>query len=365
MSPESEAYFTLNLLSGVGAVRVRKLRERLGSASAILKASRRDLEATEGIGPEIGKLIHQWREHGNPDDERRRAESRGIRIVTFADDDYPSALREIYDPPLVLYVWGTLPSPWPKGLAVVGTRHATHYGQETAKKLAYQIAYSGLPVVSGLARGVDTFAHQAALAAKGVTWAVLGGGLDKLYPPDNIPLAEKIAAERGAVISEFPLGLVPDKRTFPMRNRTVSGLSFGVLVVEAGAESGALITARQALEQGRQVFAVPGRIDNPQSRGCHQLIKEGATLVEGAGDVLAALEFLLPMREVTIERQRPVHLTAEEQTVFEAIEPEETPIDRIIQKSGLPSGSVSSTLLRLEMKKLVRQLPGKYFVRTA
>jgi len=236
---------------------------------------------------------------------------------------------------------------------------------ETAKKLSYQIAYAGVPVLSGLARGIDTAAHLGALAAKGVTWAVLGCGLDQMYPPENDALAAKIIESGGCLISELPLGTSPDKRTFPMRNRIVSGLSFGVLVIEAGRQSGALITARQALEQGRQVFAVPGRIDNPLAQGCHQLIKDGAKLVEGVEDILTELEFLIPKESVVTPRALPANLSGDEEKVYAAIELDETPIDLITQATGLPSGTVSSTLLRLEMRKLVRQLRGKVFVRTS
>lgn len=362
---ESEAYFTINLVSGIGPVRVRRLIERLGSAAAILEAPTSKLMEAEGIGRDLASKIYDGIRKAEPDRERELAESLGMKIITFADDEYPASLREIYDPPLVLYTKGTLPNPWPKGVAVVGSRITSNYGLEMTKKLSYQIAYAGVPVISGLARGIDTAAHHGALAAKGTTWAVIGCGLDKMYPPENQPLADMIAEQKGCVISEYALGTPPDKRTFPMRNRIVSGLSFGVLVVEAGKDSGALITARQALEQGRQVFAVPGRIDNPQSKGCHQLIKEGASLVEGVEDILSALEFLLPIRDVTVPRPAPANLTPEEAKVFDAIELDETPIDLITQKTGLPSGAVSSTLLRLEMKKLVKQLPGKMFVRTA
>jgi DNA processing protein len=251
-------------------------------------------------------------------------------------------------------------------VAVVGSRETSHYGLETAKKLGYQLAYAGVPVISGLARGIDTAAHLGALAAKGTTWAALGCGLDKMYPPENDALAAKIVEAGGCLISELPLGTAPDKRTFPMRNRIVSGLSFGVLVIEAGRQSGALITARQALDQGRQVFAVPGRIDNPLAQGCHRLIKDGAKLVEGVEDILGELEFLIPRESMTpTPRALPANLSGDEEKVYAAIELDETPIDLITQSTGLPSGTVSSTLLRLEMKKLVRQLPGKVFVRTS
>lgn len=362
---ESEAHFIVNLVSGIGPVRAKRLRERFGSLELALLKRESDLRSVEGIGPELAGKLAAWESTTEFEKERKWAEELGLTILTLADAAYPESLREIYDPPLVLYIKGKIPETWPRGVGVVGSRETSHYGLETAKKLSYQIGYAGVPVISGLARGIDTAAHLGALAAKGTTWAVLGCGLDQMYPPENDSLAAKIVESGGCLISELPLGTSPDKRTFPMRNRIVSGLSFGVLVIEAGRKSGALITARQALDQGRQVFAVPGRIDNPLAQGCHQLIKDGAKLVEGVEDILTELEFLLPKESVSTPRPLPGNLTGEEEKIYAAIELDETPIDSIIQKTGLPSGTVSSTLLRLEMKKLVRQLPGKVFVRTS
>jgi DNA processing protein len=361
---ESEAYFIAHLIDGLGPVKVARLKERFGGLEKALTARGADLRGIEGIGNEMVAKITSWKDV-DADRERTWAESLGVQIVTQADKEYPASLREIYDPPLCLYIKGKIPETWPRGVAVVGSRETSHYGLETAKKLGYQLAYAGVPVISGLARGIDTAAHLGALAAKGTTWAALGCGLDKMYPPENDTLAAKIVESGGCLISELPLGTSPDKRTFPMRNRIVSGLSFGVLVIEAGRQSGALITARQALDQGRQVFAVPGRIDNPLAQGCHQLIKDGAKLVEGVEDILGELEFFQFRDDAPKPRALPANLSGDEEKVYAAIELDETPIDRITQSTGLPSGTVSSTLLRLEMKKLVRQLPGKVFVRTS
>jgi DNA processing protein len=361
---ESEAYFILHLLDGVGPVRAKRLKERFGTLDKAITARGADLRTVEGIGNEMVDKITSWKEI-DVDKERKWAGELGLQIVTQADKEYPPSLREIYDPPLALYIKGRIPETWPRGVALVGSRETSHYGLETAKKLGYQIAYAGVPVISGLARGIDTAAHLGALAAKGATWAVLGCGLDKMYPPENDALAAKIVESGGCLISELPLGTAPDKRTFPMRNRIVAGLSFGVLVIEAGRQSGALITARQALDQGRQVFAVPGRIDNPLAQGCHQLIKDGAKLVEGVEDILGELEFFQFREDTPKPRPLPSNLSGDEEKVYAAIERDETPIDLITQTTGLPSGTVSSVLLRLEMKKLVRQLPGKVFVRTS
>jgi DNA processing protein len=368
MSPEAEAYLALNLLSGIGPIRARRLRERFGSVDRALCAREDELRQVEGIGKDLAGKIRHGDHKARAITELARATELGINIVTQADANYPALLREIDDPPLVLYVKGVVPttSAWPRGIAVVGSRQTSQYGLEQAKKLSYQLAYSGVPVVSGLARGIDTSAHMGALAAKGVTWAVLGCGLEQMYPPENKALADKIVEGKGLLMSELPLGTPPDKSTFPMRNRIVSGLCFGVLVIEAAIDSGALITARQAAEQGRQIFAMPGRVDNPLSKGCHSLLKQGAKLVEEAADILDELEFIWPKESLsTSPRPMPANLSPEEETIFGAIDKEEVPIDAITQKTGLPSGIVSSTLLRLEMKKLVKQLPGKLFVRTA
>jgi DNA processing protein len=228
------------------------------------------------------------------------------------------------------------------------------------------MAYAGLTVISGLARGIDTAAHEAALAAKGRTIAVLGGGIGNIYPPENAALAERIT-QSGAVISEFPVLYVPDKQSFPLRNRIVSGMSFGILVAEAPARSGSLITANQALEQGRNVYAVPGPIDRPTSVGCNRLIQQGASLVIDVNDILEEREMLFPEQAISSEATRTDSVTAKldgtEKTVYEALESSETQIDIIIQRTQLPSATVSSTLLRLEMKRLVKQLPGKQFVK--
>jgi DNA processing protein len=359
---ESEAYFIVHLIDGIGPVKAARLKERFESLDKALLSRGADLRGIEGIGNDAVEKITSWREV-DAEKERKWAQQLGLQIVTQADAAYPASLREIYDPPLCLYIKGRIPETWPRGVAVVGSRETSHYGLEMAKKLGYQLAYAGVPVISGLARGIDTAAHLGALAAKGTTWAALGCGLDKMYPPENDALAAKIVESGGCLISELPLGTSPDKRTFPMRNRIVSGLSFGVLVIEAGRQSGALITARQALDQGRQVFAVPGRIDNPLAQGCHRLIKDGAKLVEGVEDILGELEFLTLREQVITPRALPANLSGDEEKVYAAIELDETPIDQITQSTGLPSGTVSSTLLRLEMKKLVRQLPGKVFVR--
>lgn len=361
-----ESYVALNQVPRLGPIITRRLINAIGSPDAIFKASRQQLKSIRGIGEETAQAILSVDPEELAAKEIERAQKLNIHILHQEDSRYPEALKEINDAPIVLYVRGTIPEKWPRGLGIVGSRVISHYGEEAAKKIAYQIAYAGVPVISGLARGIDTYAHKGALAAKGTTWAVLGCGLAQMYPPENQALAEKIIEMNGALISEFPLNTQPDRQTFPMRNRIISGLSFGILVVEAGKNSGALITAHAALDQGRQIFAIPGRIDSPHSRGCHQLIKEGAKLVEDVEDILQELEYLFPrIPDPQVARPVPENLTEEEHLVFKAIGREEVPIDTLIVTTSLPAHKISAILLRLEMKKLVRQLPGKIFVRTA
>jgi DNA processing protein len=364
MTP-TEACIALNMLPTIGPVRLRKLLEVFDTPQRILTTRRDALRAVDGIGNEVADQIVKWESVVDLPAELDRIRKIGASVITAESPVYPRQLREIHAPPIVLYVWGDLNERDQHAIAVIGSRRTTHYGVESAKKLSYQLAYAGLTVISGLARGIDTAAHQGALAAKGRTIAVIGSGLSKLYPPENAALAEKIRDGNGAVISEFSMEVEPDRQTFPMRNRIISGWSHGVLVIEAGLNSGALITVTQALEQGRSIYAVPGHINAPSAQGSNRLIQQGAKLVMDASDLLDDLEILLPDAKPSPEaavRALPV-LTAEERCVYEAIDAAETSIDDIATRSGMPSGAVSSSLLRLELKRLVKQLPGKYFVK--
>ena len=361
----TEACLALNMLPTVGPVRLRKLLEVFKEPQEILRAKRGELRKVEGIGNEVGHQISSWESTVDLTAELQRVRDFGASVITQESPSYPRPLREIHAPPIVLYVWGELQERDHHAIAIIGARRTTHYGMESAKKLAYQVAYAGLTVISGLARGIDTAAHQGALAAKGRTIAVIGSGLAKLYPPENAALAEKIRAGNGAIVSEFSMEIEPDRQTFPMRNRIISGWSHGVLVVEAGLNSGALITAAQALEQGRSVYAVPGHINAPSAMGSNRLIQQGAKLVMDANDVLEDLQILVPETKPSPEaaaRALPP-LSNEERRVYDAIDATETSIDDIAAKSELPSAAVSSTLLQLELKRLVKQLPGKYFVK--
>src|SRR5438105_4094856 len=361
----TEACIALNMLPTVGPVRLRKLLEVFGTPERVLTAKRRELRAVVGIGGEVADQIAAWESTVDLPAELNRIRDFGATVITQESPPYPRSLREIHAPPIVLYVWGELQERDNHAIGIIGARRTTHYGMESAKKLAYQIAYSGLTVVSGLARGIDTAAHQGAVAAKGRTIAVIGSGLSRLYPPENRALAEKIRNGNGAIVSEFSMEIEPDRQTFPMRNRIISGWSHGILIVEAGLNSGALITASQALEQGRSVYAVPGHINAPSAFGSNRLIQQGAKLVMDASDILDDLQILLPETKPLPDaaaRTLPA-LSDEERRIYDAIESTETAIDDIGRKCQLPSATVSSALLRLELKRLVKQLPGKYFVK--
>jgi DNA processing protein len=363
-----EALVALNMIEHVGPVRVRQLLEHFGEAPAILNASRNQLQHVRGIGEDTAEAISNWEKCVDLAGELKRVTDFGCRVIVQSDEEYPAPLREIYDPPIALYVKGALTQKDRNAVAMVGSRQTTHYGIETARKLAYQLAYVGVTIVSGGARGIDTAAHQGALAAKGRTVCVLGTGINIVFPPENNDLFERIA-ENGAVITQYPFNRNADKQSFAIRNRIVAGMTLGTVIVEADLHSGALITANFATEYGRQVFAVPGRIDSPRSKGCHDLIKKGAKLCEGAEDILSEFEYLFP------SSNRPpspgetgvlpaLELSENEQKAYDAVKADdETTIDEVIRRSGLPSSAVSVALLSLEMKRVVRQLPGKLFVR--
>lgn len=360
-----EAIVALNMLPKIGPVRVRRLLENFGDPAAILGAAKDRLMRVDGIGEETAKILHAWQDHADPATELREAAERGISIVMQDDEGYPAPLREAYDPPLLLYVWGKLEPRDKHAISVVGSRRATHYGTQATKKLSYQIAQAGFTIISGLARGIDTAAHEAAVAANGRTIAVLGSGLAKLFPQENLALAEKIASGFGAVVSEFPLHTSPDKQTFPMRNRIVAAWARAVLVVECPAWSGSLITANLASEYGKPIFAVPGPIDKPTSAGCNQLIRDGATLVADASHLLDDLGELPFARKASFTEpasEIPV-LPEEEAAVFAAVTVDESPVDLIIERSGLPAHVVTANLMKLEMRRLVRAFPGFRYAR--
>jgi DNA processing protein len=364
MTPQ-EALVALNMLPTIGPIRVRRLLESFDHPAAVLGAAMDRLMRVDGIGEETAKILHDWQDHSDPAAEIREAAARGMAIVTQDDDGYPAPLRDTYDPPLLLYVWGKIEARDRHAIGIVGSRRATHYGTQATKKLSYQLAQAGFTIVSGLARGIDTAAHEAAIAAGGRTIAVIGSGLAKLYPPENLGLAEKIAAGHGAVVSEFPLNTAPDKQTFPMRNRIVAAWARALLVVECPAWSGSLITANLATEYGKPVFAVPGPIDKPTSAGCNQLIRDGATLVYDASHILDDLGELPFARQPSVAEPAAdlPELPDEEAAVFAAVTADESPVDRIIERCGLPAHTVIANLMKLELRRLVRAFPGFRYAR--
>jgi DNA processing protein len=343
--------------------------DRFGSPEGALAASAEDLLAVEGVSRRVVDALRASRSPAAAAAEIDTVRKRGNRIVTLADADYPALLREIPDPPPFLYVSGSLAAA-ERCIAVVGSRNATPYGVATAHQLCAELARLGLTVVSGMALGIDTAAHEGALSGRGRTVAVLGSGLNQVYPPENRRLAERIAAS-GAVISEFALDNGPDAHHFPIRNRIISGMSCGTVVVEATRNSGSLITARLAAEQNREVFAVPGSVQSFKSMGTHTLIKQGAKLVENAQDIVCELgQFLAASEPLEADPGGPARiekhygLTAEESQVFRALGPYALHIDELVRRLAIDAGRLSAILLTLELKGAVLQLPGKLFQAT-
>ncbi len=344
---------------GVGSILFKRLTQALGSPEGVFHATPKDLERVEGVGPKVIASLKQFSWKGQVAKELRNVEKMGARFVTWDDEEYPPNLRQIYDPPPLLYVLGSLKRQDQRAVAVVGSRYPTTYGLMLAERIAMGLSQRGITLVSGLARGVDSLAHQGALTAGGRTIGVLGCGIDIIYPPENRKLFDQVAAE-GAILSEFPLGTPPDSDHFPIRNRVISGISLGVVVVEATLRSGSLITARFALEQGREVFAVPGNADSARSAGTNRLIREGAKLVTRAEDILE--EISIPLQSALEVPPQP-KLTDEEAKVFSILGPQSMHIDQIISLSALSSAQVSATLLSLELAGHIKQLPGMRFIK--
>jgi DNA processing protein len=356
----------LSLVSGVGPLLRRALLERFGSSGAVLTASRDELQSVDGIGPKLAARIVASRDEIDVEAELRLASAAGIEVLTEAQAEYPRPLRQIHDPPGVLFRRG-LPQPQDElAVGIVGTRHATRYGLAQAEKLAASLARTGFTVVSGLARGIDAAAHRGALAAGGRTIAVLASGLLEIYPPEHKSLADEVSAT-GYLLSESAPRVPPLSGAFPQRNRIISGLCVGTIVVEAPVRSGALITARHAYEQGREVFAVPGPVDSRMSRGCHALIRDGAKLVESIDDVLAELGPLAEsvQREDGTQLQHPAELALNEveQQVLASIDGSATSIEAIAADCGLAIHRVLSTISVLEMRRLVRRVSGTQVTR--
>lgn len=369
---EQEAMVILSAIPSFGSVRIRRLIEYFGSGRNVLKAKERDLQATNILSRNLIQKIFEFDRDNFLQSEYNHIRQNDVAVVTIFDECYPVVLRGIYDPPVVLYVKGRLPVDQGLAVGIVGSRNASMYGINIAEKFAGQLAELGITVVSGLAKGVDAAAHRGCLRTGGQTIAVVGCGLSHIYPPQNKDLFAEIG-QKGAVISEFPMAMPPISFNFPARNRIISGLSLAVLVVEASLKSGALITSHFALEQGRDVFAVPGKIDHPNSQGVNQLIKQGAKLVTCFEDIVQELEpqlrrNLAAPKKVTenlADHYGGYDLCANEFAIVNVLNQEPVYIDDVVSQCGQSPADVASLLLKLELKKCVKQLPGKYYVRTS
>ncbi len=355
---ERDAHLVLNALPNIGPITLNRLLTELGGdARRVFEADARQLESVQGVGPVIRSTILQWRDHFDLEREKERMAQSGAAFLIPTDEEYPRLLREIHDPPIGLYRKGQYTFSRPC-IAVVGSRRTTLYGQTVARQLGVDLAQRGFCVVSGLARGIDTAAHEGALSVGGKTAAVVGCGIDIVYPPENLDLYRRIE-ESGAILSEFSFGRRADRQSFPMRNRVVAGMCDAVVVVETDINGGSMITARFAGEQGRLVFAVPGRIDQNVSHGCHQLIRDGAILFTSIDDILSELSYLDGMRPIRMppaNEERPAigELLPEEQTVIECFRGGNlVSADEIAERTQLPTAQVCSTLMMLELKRLV------------
>ena len=376
-SREIEKWLKLIRADEVGPVTFGRLLKRFGSVDAVLGASVSGLMKVEGIGSKTAERIAASRDKFDAGAELELAAKLGVWVIHLEDPRYPPGLKQIYDPPPVLYVKGTLDRADNLAIGIVGCRRCSLYGQEQSSRLAHLLAAAGFTIVSGMARGIDTAAHTGALAAGGRTLAVQGCGLSRIFPPENAKLFELISAS-GACISELPLRAEPLPENFPPRNRIIAGLSLGTIVVEATVRSGAMITAQAALESHREVMAVPGKVDSPLSQGPHRLIKDGAKLIETVEDVMEALGYVgeqlkdhteLTAKQAAEKVETPLfettkfNLKGHEQTVYEALGKEPLHIDQLIADTNLPAGAVNASVVSLRLKGLIKQLPGNLFAK--
>jgi DNA processing protein len=357
-------WLALSLTPGVGSTLIKRLLDQFDNPEAVFQAPMKELLRIEGLGEKVALEIRKGPLEKTVERELSLLKEVGGTILTLKDDAYPKRLRDIYDPPAVLYVRGELKKEDELAVSIVGSRKTSPYGRWITEKVSQELARHGVTIVSGMARGIDSLAHWGAVSAGGRTIAVLGCGVDVIYPSENRNLFRKII-DCGAVLSEFRMGSPPEAGHFPKRNRIISGLSLGVVVVEASAKSGSLLTAGYALEQGREVFAVPGNVGFEGSRGTNRLIKQGAKMVESSEDIL---EEILPQwrreEETTQQVEDPGRdLPEEEKILFELLGETPLHIDAIIQESGFEPGTVSSLLLNLELKRFISQWPGKCFTR--
>jgi DNA processing protein len=361
---EKEAYLVLNMIPGLGLRTKKLLLERFLTPLKALHAPSSELKKIPRIRKETIEHIINYKQKIKYKNELEKVKKQNITLLTLKDNNYPENLKNIYDPPIVLYTKGTLKSQDSLSIAIVGSRRTSIYGKEIAEKLSFELARYGITIVSGMARGIDTASHKGALMAGGRTIAVLGSGLNVIYPPENKKTYNEIISS-GAVLSEFPLDTPPYKTNFPCRNRIISGLSLGVVIIEAAQKSGSLITAQCALEQGREVYALPGKINSPTSMGTNQLIKEGAKLITKSEDILEDLMPLLKNKISLLKKDNSsnINLSDEEQKIIQIITEEPIHIDILSKKLSIPTHTLLSKLMHLELKKAIKQLPGKYFIK--
>lgn len=359
---EIRDWIGLSLVPGVGPKRFLSLLNHFGSPRGVFAASLKELEQIPDIGEMTAQSIKTFNSWEEAEKQSSRVGKNGIRFITLKSDEYPPGLKNIYDPPPYLFVKGEIKYEDSKALAIVGTRQPSPYGRLIAEKITCELAGKGITIVSGFARGVDSLSHHFALESNGRTIAVFGSGLDVIYPPENGKLGERIE-KNGALISEFLLGTEPEGNNFPKRNRLISGLSLGVIIIEAGIKSGALLTAQLALEQGREVFAIPGNISSKGSQGTNWLIKNGATLVTRAEDVLEELKNVFSQEAEEQIKEVRFALSEQEQKVYQLLSTEPAHIDLIARESQLTTPQALSLLLNLELKGAVKQLSGKNFIR--
>ncbi|MBN1572569.1 MAG: DNA-processing protein DprA [Deltaproteobacteria bacterium] len=367
MNDTSVYSLALSQLSGIGNITFKRLVEHFGSAREVFKAGRKSLGEIEGVFEAKIKAITSFDDWESVREKIKAVEDKRARIISIEDKEYPKRLKNIYDAPSILYIKGSFAEEDELSVAVVGSRRASTYGYLTAENIAAGLAQRGITVVSGMARGIDSKAHTAALNAGGRTIAVLGSGIDVVYPPEGKGLYNEIV-ERGVVITEFPLGTHPEPGNFPRRNRIISGLSVGVVIIEASETSGALITAELAIDQNREVFAIPGNINSVRSKGTNNLIKKGAKLVESAEEIIDELRFIFGERfRIDAAQQKDwstsgESFTEEERRVLTCLGLEPAHIDTLIDETGFKSEIVLRILLELEMRGFVKQIPGKNFV---
>jgi len=362
LSPNGRDLLALHLVPGLGPRLTAALLHRFGSAGAVLQAGIAELAEVPHIGTKLAQQFHQSMNEVDVGAELERMAANGVRLLVRGQGDYPQSLETIPDSPHLLYLRGTLQPSDSNAVAVVGSRVCTRYGQRIAERLAGELARAGFSVVSGLARGIDGLAHRGALKAGGRTIAFLAGGLSKIYPPEHTDLAGEVAAS-GALLTESAMCMEPMAGMFPARNRLISGLSRAVVVIEAAEKSGALITARHAAEQGRAVFAVPGPLDSPASAGTHYLLRQGAVLIRGVEDILEELDGVRNSRRST-PVSPPPDLDPVQRQIWQLLQDQPRHVDELAQQASLPISQITGALLTLEMKKLVRRLPGNHYERS-